>query len=128
MTADVVCRLAFHRDRFPSRWNASLSELIRNALPDYWTAAWGTAWNTVSQPTIHQLNSAWEVHRAGNSPALRDAIVALHAWPEDSALMLDMPVDAVRLLAASGHHPAVLMLPACIALNGERDEAIGPPT
>jgi hypothetical protein len=30
-----------------------------------------------------------------------------------------MPADAVRLLAAVGHHPAVLLLPAVLAMNGE---------
>jgi hypothetical protein len=32
-------------------------------------------------------------------------------------VFLDMPPDAVRLVAASGHHPAVLLLPAAIVFN-----------
>jgi hypothetical protein len=40
-----------------------------------------------------------------------EAIGALIAWDDCGALM-DMPVDAVKLLAASDHHPAVLLLPA----------------
>jgi hypothetical protein len=28
-----------------------------------------------------------------------------------------MPVDAVRFLAANGHHPAILLLPAVLAME-----------
>jgi hypothetical protein len=63
------------------------------AHPDRWDAARVTAWG-----------------------ADRDAIAALIAW-DDCANILDMPADAVRLLAASGHHPAVLLLPAVLAME-----------
>jgi hypothetical protein len=42
--------------------------------------------------------------------------LALVAWP-DSVALLGMPVDAVKLMAAAGHHPAVLLLPAVIVRN-----------
>ena len=44
----------------------------------------------------------------------RRAATALIAW-DDAAGLLDMPVDAVRLLAACEHPAAVLLLPACEA-------------
>jgi hypothetical protein len=45
-------------------------------------------------------------------------VLALGAW-DDCSHLLDMPADAVRLLASAGHHPAVLLYPAVLALNGE---------
>jgi hypothetical protein len=76
-------------------WGASRDATWAAAWDATWAATWAVAWD-----------------------AARDACAALVAW-DDASLLLDMPVDAVRLLAASGHHPAVLMLPACIALNGD---------
>jgi hypothetical protein len=38
------------------------------------------------------------------------------AW-DDCGVFLDMPPDAVRLVAASGHHPAILLLPAAIVFS-----------
>ena len=68
-----------------------LAHLLQH--PDRWVAAWDAAWN-----------AAW------------DALAALIAW-DDCAPILDMPADAVRLLAAVGHHPAVLLLPAVLAME-----------
>ena len=48
--------------------------------------------------------------------AARGALLALIAW-DDSAVFLEMPPDAVRLVAASGHHPAILLLPAAIVFS-----------
>ena len=58
------------------------------------------------------LDAAWTT----TWDAARDAIAALIAW-DDCGVFLDMPPDAVRLMAASGHHPAVLLLPAAIVLD-----------
>ena len=44
-----------------------------------------------------------------------EACLALVAWDEASDLLY-LP-DAVRMLASCGHLPALLLLPACIALN-----------
>jgi hypothetical protein len=41
---------------------------------------------------------------------------ALVAW-DDCAGILDMPVDAVRFLVANGHQPAILLLPAVLAME-----------
>jgi hypothetical protein len=70
-----------------------------------WSAAWDAAWD-----------AAGAVAGAVAWGAARDAICALVAW-DDCAPLLDAPVDAVRLMAAAGHHPAVLLLPAVIVRN-----------
>ena len=41
---------------------------------------------------------------------------ALIAW-DDAGQLMDVPLDAVRTLAAAGHHPAVLLLPARLAME-----------
>ena len=98
--------------------------------PDAWSDAWGQTASLVGKATRDIVwRGTWTEASGADHAATRACVrklesallwrpcITLIAWPEDSALMLDMPVDAVRLLAASGHHPAVLMLPACIALN-----------
>ena len=61
------------------------------AHPEVWAAAWDAA---------------------------SDAIAALVAW-DDCGPIVDLPPDAVRLLAASGHQPAILLYPAVVVLNSE---------
>ena len=77
-------------------YGAALDAALDAARGDAWDAAWdaavGAAWGT-----------AWA------------ACAALVAW-DDASDLLAMPVDAVRLLAACNHHPAVILLPAVIAL------------
>ena len=60
-----------------------------------WVAAWDAAW-----------------------VAARGAIAALVAW-DDAGGLLGMPADALKLLAASGHAPAVLLLPFCTLFEKE---------
>ena len=68
---------------------------------DSWLASWGATIGC-------GLNTANDL--------AQDAAAALVAW-DDSSLLLTMPVDAVKTLAAAGHHPAVLLLPAVIVRN-----------
>ena len=65
--------------------------------PDRWSAAYAAA-----------RDAAWG--------AARGACAALVAW-DDCAYILDMPADAVRLLAAVGNHAAILLLPAVLAMT-----------
>jgi hypothetical protein len=71
------------------------------ATPELWGAARGATWTAA-------WDAAWD--------AAYNAIAALIAW-DDCGVFLDMPPDAVRLVAASGHHPAVLLLPAAIVFS-----------
>jgi hypothetical protein len=107
--------------------------------PEQWGAVWSAAWHAA--PTT-AWDAAWDATRDATRDAARgpirdaardavrdavqpttwatargaalDAILALVAW-DDCAHLLGQPVDAVRLLAACGHHPALLLLPARIA-------------
>jgi hypothetical protein len=88
-------------------WAAAL-DAARVAARD---AARGAAWDAAR-------DAAWAAARDATWTVAWDACAALVAW-HDCAVLLGMPTDAVRLLAGSGHHPAVLMLPAVIVKNGE---------
>ena len=72
-------------------------------------AAWGAAWGATRRAARDAAqDAAWD--------AARGAIAALIAWG-DCGVFLDMPPDAVRLVAAVGNHPAILLLPAAIVFN-----------
>ena len=70
-----------------------------------WDAARDAAWDAVLDDARH---SAWV--------AAWDACAALVAW-DDAGQLMDVPLDAVRTLAAAGHHPAILILPARLAME-----------
>lgn len=59
-------------------------------------------------------DDAWDAVR----DAAWGAVLALVAW-DDCGVLLDMPVDAIKTLAALEHHPAVLLLPICIAMEND---------
>ena len=103
------------------------------ATPKLWDAARGAAWRTARGTARGAalgaargaargaawdpaLDAAWRAARDAAWGAAWDAVAALIAW-DDCGVFLDMPPDAVRLVAASGHHPAVLLLPAAIVFS-----------
>ena len=109
--AERIDQILAHLRQHPRSWVGVPHQTFGPA----WTAARQTAWKA----------SKWEAWdgaavAARGEPRIlaRAAIAALTAW-DDCAPILDMPADAVRLLAAVGHHPAVLLLPAVLAMNGE---------
>jgi hypothetical protein len=66
------------------------------------------------------LDAAWHQARDAALDAARSAILALIAWDETSDY-LDLPVEQVRVLAALGDHKAVLILPAAIAFESQKE-------
>ena len=101
----------------PKLWDAARGAAWRTAwraargaaLGAAWDAARGAAWGAA-------LGAAWGAARDAAWGAAWGAVAALIAW-DDCGVFLDMPPDAVRLVAASGHHPAVLLLPAAIVFS-----------
>lgn len=87
----------------PEKWSA--------ALDASWDASWDAAWRA-------SWDAARGVARAAARAAARDALLALVAW-DDCAYLLDLPAGAVRRIASTGNHAAVLLLPAVIVFNGE---------
>ena len=85
----------------PQRWHAARGA-ARDAARD---AARGAALDAA-------LDAAWDAARdaawVAAWGAAWGACAALIAW-DDAGDLLDLPVDAVRLLAGVGHHSAVLL-------------------
>jgi hypothetical protein len=105
----------------PKAWTAAW-DAARDAA---WDAAWGAAWGAALDAARGAAwgaargaarDAAWTPARSAAWTPARSAIAALIAW-DDCGVFLDMPSDAVRLVAASGHHPAILLLPAAIVFS-----------
>ena len=73
--------------------------------------------NSAREEAIEAVrDTVWQMDRGVQAdawPVTRNAVVALIVW-DDSVELFRLDPDAVRLLAASGHAPAVLLYPACI--------------
>ena len=118
--ADVKRRRRAWNSAWNVVWKGAWSAAQEGALDDLRGPAWdaahddsrdadrGAAWSAARE-------AAWEAI-SGVGPAgvaAMDAVAALIAW-DDCAPILRMPVGAVKTMAAAGHHPAILLLPAVI--------------
>ncbi len=100
-------------------WDAALDAARGAALDAARDAARDAAWDAALDAGWAAARAAaWSAGWAAARAAAWSACGALIAW-DDSADMLDMPVDAVRLLKGVGNHAAVLLLPACIVRHQE---------
>jgi hypothetical protein len=108
----VLAHVKQHPDKWRTARDAARDAARGAALDAARDAARGAALDAARGAALDAARgAAWD--------AAWDACVALIAW-DDAGDLLAMPVDAVRLLAACGHHPAVLLLPAVIALAKDR--------
>jgi hypothetical protein len=128
--AALIDRILADVQRRPDAWGAARAaasfaawaaargaarDAVRGAARDAaWVAAWDAVWDAARDAAWAAVGAAV---RGAARAATWGACIALVAW-DDAAVFLDMPVAAVRLYAANGNHAAVLMLPACIALEG----------
>ena len=117
----ILAHLKQHPDRWTAAWDAARDAAwvaARDAARDAARgAAWYAAWHAARAAAMDAARgAAWGAARDAAWYAARVALAALIAW-DDCAPILDMPADAVRLLAAVGHHPAVLLLPAVLAME-----------
>ena len=115
----VMSDVKRRRKMWKGAWSAAREDVFDAFQGSAWCAAHddsrdadrGACWSAARE-------AAWGAV-LGVSPAgvaAMDAVAALVAW-DDCAPILDMPVDAVKTMAAAGHHPAVLLLPAVIVRN-----------
>ena len=120
---DVLAHAKAHPDKWVAAWAAAWGA----ARPAAWDAAWDAAWGAVRGASrAAAWDAAWAAARDAVRGAAWDAVwaavrgacLALIAW-DDTGVLMDAPVDAVRTLAAAGHHPAVLILPARLAMTEE---------
>ena len=101
----------------PDQWDAARAAAWAAARGAARDAAWADAWDAARAAA---RGAALDAARGAIRDAAWDAIAALVAW-DDCAYILDLPVDAVKTLAACGHHPAVLLLPT-VTLRHRRTE------
>ena len=102
-------------------WDATRDATRDAALDAAYTAAYTAALDAARKAARDAawdaaLDAAWTaaINAAGT------AILALIAWDETSDY-LDLPVEQVRVLAALGNHKAVLILPAAIAFDQQKE-------
>ena len=85
------------------RWSAT-----RNAaMNDEWADAWNAAWNAARDAA---RDDAWY--------AARNAILALIAY-DDCIYLLDEKPEHVQMLGLLGNQQALLLYPACLALQNK---------
>jgi hypothetical protein len=65
-------------------------------------------------------DAEWDAARTAAWDAAWNAILALIAWDDYGYLLEENPED-VKILALLGHQAAVLLYPACVALNTTKE-------
>ena len=123
---------AKHIDRIIADLNANTDNWVQ-AWTRAMTAAWDAAWTRARTATRDAARDAvYSAARDAVYSAARDAarhaawhaasyaILALIAWPEASDY-LDLSTESLQVLAALGDHKAVLILPAAIAFESEKE-------
>lgn len=101
-------------------WEAVADEPRQAAWAATNAATRAAAWESVvweAQNAVSDLIS----HRAWDVAV--DAFIALIAW-DDCAHLLDTEPEQVRVLGLMGHQPAILLLPATIALSKSSKKSI----
>ena len=90
-------------------WDAAKDAAYNAAYNAAWDAAWGAA-----------RDAAWVAAWGAAWDAAWDAVRALIAW-DDCGYLLDEKPEDVKMLALLGNQAAVLLYPACIALNKSKE-------
>ena len=106
-----------HVKQHPDKWDVARTAAWNAARGAAYDAARGATWDDARVAAYDAAWVAdWDAARGAARATSRDACYALTAW-DDAGDLLAIPVDAVRLLAGCGHHPAILLLPAVIAME-----------
>ena len=94
-------------------WNASRDAARHAARDAIWNTArdvsWAEAWAAV-------MNAPSDIVVV----ALSDAVRALIAW-DDCGYLLDEKPEDVKMLALLGNQAAIMLYPACFALNKSKE-------
>jgi hypothetical protein len=116
--------------------NAKYIDLVlasMNKNPAAWDAAWGAAWNAAwgaakdaARAMVREAvwdevrDAAWGAASDAAWGAAWDATLALIAWDDCDYLLEEKP-ENVKMLALLGNHAAVLLYPACVALQNIKE-------
>ena len=117
--ASHIDRIIADTQANPDKWRAVARTTATDISDDAWDAAWDAAWDTRGaardDAATAACDAAWDT-RGG----ARSAINALVAY-DDCAHLLDNDPEHVRLMALLGSDAAILLYPACVALNKQRE-------
>jgi hypothetical protein len=97
----------------PAAWDAARTAAWDAARTAAWDAAWNAAWDAARTAA---RTAAWDAA----CDAARNAILALIAWDDCGYLLEENPED-VKMLALLGNQAAVLLYPACVALQNIKE-------
>ena len=108
--------------------NAKYIDMIMYSLKKEntaWVAVRDTAWDAAKDAAYNAAynaawDAAWGAARDAAWVAAWDAVRALIAW-DDCGYLLDEKPEDVKMLALLGNQAAVLLYPACIALNKSKE-------
>jgi len=109
--AKHIDRILADLKKNPDKWNA----VWNTARTDAWYASWYAAWYAARDDA---WNAVWDATSDAASDATRGASLALIAY-DDCAYLLDEKPEHVQMLGLLGNQAAILLYPACIALQKE---------
>jgi hypothetical protein len=113
----------------PVSWDAVRDAAWNAAWNAAWDAAWGAAWGAAKDAArTAARTAAWGAVRDAAKDAARTAArtaawgaaLALIAW-DDYGYLLEETPENVKMLALLGNHAAVLLYPACLALQNIKE-------
>jgi hypothetical protein len=109
----------------PEEWDAVRDAAWNAAWNAAWDAAWTAAWNAAwDAARTAARTAAWGAAKDAAKDAARTAAwgaaLALIAWDDCGYLLEEKPED-VKILALLGNHAAVLLYPACLALQNVKE-------
>ena len=117
--AGYDARNATKNDARNAAWNAAWDAIYNAVNNAAWTAAWDAAWDAARNAARDDAwNAVWDATSDAASDATRGASLALIAY-DDCAYLLDEKPEHVQMLGLLGNQAAILLYPACIALQKE---------
>ena len=122
---------AYHIDRIiahvkanPDKWNATYNAAYTAARDAAYTAARDAAYTAARDADYNAARDAARDAAWGAAwGAVTGAVLALIAW-DDCAYLLDQKPEHVKIIALLGHHAAILLEPAVIAMYEEQMDTI----
>jgi len=101
------------------RWSATRNAAMNDEWADAWNAAWNAARNAARTAARDAAwNAARDAARDDAWYAARNAILALIAY-DDCIYLLDEKPEHVQMLGLLGNQQALLLYPACLALQNK---------
>jgi len=125
--AKHIDRILADLKKNPDKWNDARSDTrsavwsaaYSAAMDATYSAAMDAAWNAARDAAYSAaMDAAWNAASLAAWTAARRAILALIAY-DDCAYLLDEKPEHVQILGLLGNHAAILLYPACVALQKE---------